>query len=144
MRGRLVRLFGFVAARQRTPRTAGNLAADTPFGDYLSDEVSEYDGILLVRLAAGRAMQVRLRGPEILTRTVPIATAMQIGEHPPWQLASAGCVQAWIQSNAAIWQWLLAKGVDAGETTSQLANGMPPANSGSKDIPVQFASERVR
>jgi hypothetical protein len=105
MPGQLARLFGFVAPLHRSCPIAG-----APFESCLSEEISEYDGVLLVRLGTGRAMQVRLFGSEVVTRIVPIARATQIGEHPPWQLASASCVQAWIQSNAAIWRWLVAKG----------------------------------
>jgi len=126
MPGQLARLFGFVAPRHKTPGPASSWIADAPFESYLSDEISEFDGVLLVRLGAGRAMQMRLRGSDVLTRTVPIAKAMQIGEHPPWQLASASCVQAWVQSNAAIWRWLVAKGIDVGATKARLADGMIP------------------
>jgi len=124
MPGQLARLFGFAAPHRRTPRTASDLIVDVPFEGHLSEEVSEYNGVLLVRL--GRAMQVRLRGSDVLTRTVPMAKAMQIGEHPPWQLASASCVQAWVQSNAAIWRWLVAKGIDVGATKARLAEAMIP------------------
>jgi hypothetical protein len=109
-----------------TPPHRSSSIVGALFESCLSDEISEYNGVLLVRLGAGRAMQVRLRGSEILTRTVPIAKAMQIGEHPPWQLASASCVQAWIQSNAAIWRWLVAKGIDVGTTKNRLAEAMLP------------------
>jgi hypothetical protein len=119
MPGQLARLFGCVAPlHRRCPIESAR------FESSLSDEISEYDGVLLVRLAAGRAMQVRLRGSEVLARTVPIANAMQIGEHPPWQLASASCVLEWIQSNAAIWRWLVAKGIDVGATKNRLAEVM--------------------
>jgi hypothetical protein len=119
MPGQLALLFGFVAPLHRACPIVG-----APFESCLSEETSEYDGVLLVRLSAGRAMQVRLLGSEVLTRTVPIAKAMQIGEHPPWQLASASCVQAWIQSNAAIWRWLVTKGIDVGATNNRLAEAM--------------------
>lgn len=119
MPGQLARLFGFVTPPHRSSSIVGTL-----FESCLSDEISEYNGVLLVRLGAGRAMQVRLRGSEILTRTVPIAKAMQIGEYSPWQLASVSYVQAWIQSNAAIWRWLLAKGVDVGATKDRLTAAM--------------------
>ena len=119
MPGQLALLFGFVAPLHRACPIVG-----APFESCLSEETSEYDGVLLVRLSAGRAMQVRLLGSEVLTRTVPIARAMQIGEHPPWQLASASCVQAWIQSNAAIWRWLVTKGIDVGATNNRLAEAM--------------------
>ena len=117
----LARLFGFVAPPQRSSSIVGAL-----FESCLSEEISEYNGVLLVRLGAGCAMQVRLLGSDVLTRTVPIAKAMQIGEHPPWQLASASCVQAWIQSNAAVWRWLVAKGIDVGVTKGRLAQAMLP------------------
>ena len=119
MPGQIARLFGFVAPLHRSCPVV-----DPPFESCLSDEISEHDGVLLVRLGAGLAMQVRLRGSEVLTRTVPIAKAMQIGEDPPWQLASAGCVLEWIQSNAAIWRWLVAKGIDVGATKNRLAEAM--------------------
>jgi len=121
MPGQLARLFGFVAPPHRGCPIAGAL-----FESCLSEEISEYDGVLLVRLSAGRAMQVRLLESDVLTRTVPIAKAMQIGEYSPWQLASASCVQAWIQCNAAIWRWLVAKGIDVGATKARLADGMTP------------------
>jgi hypothetical protein len=114
MPGQLTGLFALMAPRRR-----GGVIVYGQIG-YLSDEVSERDGILLVRLGAGRAMQVRLRGSGVLTRTVPIANATQIGEHPPWQLASASCVEVWIQSNAAIWRWLVAKGIDVEATKNRL------------------------
>jgi hypothetical protein len=119
MPDQLARLFGFVTPPHRRGSIVGALAESC-----LSDEISEYNGVLLVRLGAGRAMQVRLQGSDVLTRTVPIARAMQIGEHPPWQLASASCVQAWIQSNAAVWRWLVAKGIDVGATKNRLAEAM--------------------
>ena len=121
MPGRLARLLGFVAPPRRSSLIVGAL-----FESCLSEEISEYDGVLLVRLSADRALQVRLRGSDVLTRTVPISKAMQIGEHPPWQIASASCVQAWIQSNAAIWRWLVAKGIDVGATKAGLAEGTIP------------------
>ena len=80
MPGQLARLFGFVSLLHRSGPIVGG-----PFESCLSDEISEYDGVLLVRLGAGCVMQVRLRA----------------------RLAS--CVHAWIQSNAAIWRWLVAK-----------------------------------
>jgi len=71
-------------------------------------------------------MQVRLRGSAVLTRTVPIAKKMQIGERPPWQIASARCVRAWIESNAAIWRWLVAKGIDVEATNNRLNEAILP------------------
>jgi hypothetical protein len=123
MPGQLARLFGFVAPLYRSCPIVG-----AQFESCLSEEISEYDGVLLVRLSAGRAMQVRLLGSEVLTRTVPIAKAMRIGEHPPWQLASASCVQAWIQSNAAIWRWLVARGINVEATKQQLNEVILPGH----------------
>jgi hypothetical protein len=121
MPGQLARLFGFVTPPHRSSSIVGAL-----FESCLSEEISEYEGVLLVRLGAGRAMQVLLRGSDVLTRTVPIAKAMQIGEHPPWQLASASYVQAWIQSNAAVWRWLVAKGIDVEATKNRPTETMLP------------------
>jgi hypothetical protein len=120
MPGQLAGLFGLMAPRRR-----GSVIVDEQIGD-LSDEVCELDGILLVRLGAGLAMQVRLRGSDVLTRTVPIAKATQIGEHPTWQIASASCVQVWIQSNAAIWRWLVSKGYRCGSNKSPTGRGFDP------------------
>lgn len=121
MPGQLARLFGSLTPPHRRGPIVG-----TPFESCWSDEISEFDGVLLVRLGACRAMQVRLLGSDVLTRTVPIAKAMLIGEPPPWQIASASCVQAWIQSNAPIWRWLVAKGIDVGGTKARLAEAMVP------------------
>jgi len=124
MPGQLARLFRLAAPHHCAPGPPSNLIVDVPFDCCLSDEVSEYDGILLVRLAAGRAMQVRLRGSDVLIRTVPIAKATQCGGHPPWQLASATYVWAWIQSDAAIGRWLVAKGIDIEATRGRLTTAM--------------------
>jgi hypothetical protein len=117
----LTRFFGFGASFRRGCPMLG-----TPLESCFSEEISEYHGILLVRLNAGRALQVRLRESDVLTRTVPIAKATQFGEDPPWQLASAANVWAWIQSNAAIWQWLVAKGIDREATKKRLNEAMLP------------------
>jgi hypothetical protein len=121
MPGQFARLFQIM-----TPLHRAFPIVTAPLESCSSDEISEYDGVLLVRLRAGRAMQVRLRGSDVLTRTVPIAKATQIGGYSPWQLASASRVQAWIQSNAAIWHWLVAKGIDVEATKARLAEAMIP------------------
>lgn len=121
MLGQLARLFRFVAPLHHNSSIVGAL-----FESCLSDEISEYNEVLLVRLGAGRAMQVRLQGSDVLTRTVPIAKATQIAEHPPWQLASASYVQVWIQSNAAVWRWLVAKGIDVEATKNRLTETILP------------------
>jgi hypothetical protein len=81
----------------------------------VTDEVSEHEGALLVRLRGGSAMQVRLEpgGRSVLIRTVPIAKATKLEGDLPWQVAPGSQLQAWIQSGSAIGQWLLAQGIAA-------------------------------
>ena len=123
MPGQLPGLFGLMAQRRRS-----HVNVDVLLDGYLSEEVSEYKGILLVRLRAGNAMQVRLQGSDVLTRTVPIANATHVGEHPPWRLASSNYIWAWIQSNAAIWRWLVSKGLDVEATKQRLNNTILPGH----------------
>lgn len=73
-------------------------------------------------------MQVRLRNSNVLTRILPIANATHMGEHPPWQFASADCVAAWIQSNAAVWRWLVAQGIDVEAAKLPLNEAMFPGH----------------
>lgn len=83
----------------------------------VTNEVSEYEECLLVRLRRGSVMQVRLQpgGVSVLTRIVPIAKAMQLDSGVTWQIASDSQLLDWIESDSAVWQWLLAKGFHAGE-----------------------------
>jgi hypothetical protein len=89
----------------------------------VADEVSEYAGVLLVRLSGGSAMQVQLpaEADGVLIRTVPIAKATRMDGDSPWQTAPDSQLRAWIQSGSAIWQWLLAKGVDGDKIARRLA-----------------------
>ncbi len=110
----LARLFNFLAPQRRSQPSNTDSTFDVPLKQDVTDEVSEYHGMLLVRLGAGSAMQVRLQpdGASVLTRIVPLAKATQLEGDSMWQAASEAQLRGWIQSNAAIWQWLVAKGVD--------------------------------
>jgi hypothetical protein len=79
-----------------------------------TEEVSEYEDVLLVRLGRGSAMQLRIQPDEagVLFRIVPIAKATQVKDESPWQLASDLQLRAWLHPASAIGRWLLAKGVD--------------------------------
>jgi hypothetical protein len=81
------------------------------------NEVSECNGILLVRLGRGSAMQVRLQPDTVgvSIRTVPLAQATQLDGGAPWQTASDIQLRSWIQSDSAVWRWLLAKGINQGK-----------------------------
>lgn len=95
------------------------------------DEVSERAGTLLVRLNRGSVMQVRLHPDTggVLIRTVPIAKATQLAGDSPWQAASDSELRAWMQSGSAIWQWLLAQGIDGGTVVKRVdENIAPPAS----------------
>jgi hypothetical protein len=91
------------------------------------DEVSERAGTLLVRLNRGVAMQVRLQPDTggVLIRTVPIANVTQLAGDSPWQSASDFQLLAWIQSGSAVWQWLLAQGID-GDIVKRLDESIAP------------------
>jgi hypothetical protein len=100
----------------------------------IPEEVSERAGVLLVRLSRGAAMQVRPH-PEagsVLIRTVPIAKATLLGGDSPWQVASDSQVREWIQSGSAIWQWLLAKGIQGHATAKLPAERIAPLASRSR------------
>jgi hypothetical protein len=114
----LARLFSFLAPHRRSQPS--NLDFDVPFKQDVTNEVSEYHGMLLVRLGAGSAMQVRLPpdGASVLVRTVPLAKATQREGDPTWQAASEAQLRSWIESNAAVWQWLVAKGLDGARLTA--------------------------
>jgi hypothetical protein len=97
----------------------------------VAEEVSEQAGVLLVRLGAGSAMQVRPQpdGASVLIRIVPIAQATQVESDVMWQVASDSWLRTWVQSNSAIWHWLLAEGIDGEKILRQLAGGPLPATS---------------
>ena len=97
-------------------------AFDIPFKQEVTNEVSELAGTLLVRLGGCSAMQVRPE-PEhresVLIRIVPMARATHLQGDAPWQ--NAADVQSWIQSDSAIWQWLVARGIDCDKVERRLA-----------------------
>jgi hypothetical protein len=87
------------------------------------NEVSEREGVLLVRLGRGSAMQVRLTADRasVLCRTVPIAQATRVEVDSKWQFASDAQVCGWIEHASAIGRWLLAKGLDYNRVAQQLS-----------------------
>ncbi len=123
VRDRFARLPGFLEPWRRREPPITRSRFDCSFASGMADEVSEYRGILLVRLGDGFVMQVRLQsqGKCVLTRTIPLAKALQIEADPPWEIASPGSLRVWNQSHSTIWQWLQGKGIHAEATTSSLA-----------------------
>jgi hypothetical protein len=114
-------------------------APQVPFEDALSqeemtNEVSEYDGILLVRLGRGSAMQIRLESDRasVLTRTVPLGKATRLEGDSSWQAASDSLLRSWIQSQTTIWQWLVSKGVDGDALARRIAQSSAPIPSDSR------------
>jgi hypothetical protein len=98
---------------------------DIPLKEEVTNEVAEREGVLLVRLGGCSAMQVRVEPDRdnVTFRIVPIAKATQIQSDAPWQIASESQLGAWMQSCCAIWQWLLAKGVDREKFGQRLPEG---------------------
>jgi len=91
----LERVFGFLAPRHNNEPPKIN-------------EVWEHDGVLLVRLGRGSAMQVRIQPDRsgVLFRIVPIAKATLVKGDVPWQVASESQLLAWMHPDSAIGQWL--------------------------------------
>lgn len=102
MPGLLARLLGF---RARQGRSQGREAQS------VMNEVSEHEGVLLVRLGRGSAMQVRFDDARTLFRIVPIARVSQLNGDAPWHAASHAQLQAWVHSDSAVGRWLLSKGL---------------------------------
>lgn len=119
----LARLFGFPACRERS---RGREAAPA------MNEVSEHEGVLLVRLGRGSAMQVRFEPPvdagaaQSWFRIVPIAKARQLSGDAPWHAASEAQLQAWVDSGSAVGRWLLSKGLDCARSAVAAAGGILP------------------
>jgi hypothetical protein len=100
----LARVLGFLGKR--------NAAESVSSQPDVTNEVSEHEGTLLVRLGHGSAMQVR-RNPDratVLVRVVPIAKATHLEGDSPWQVAPDSQLRTWIAQGSAIGQWLLSKG----------------------------------
>lgn len=111
----LARLFGFPFCRARPAR--GTTA-------FTMNEVSEHQGVLLVRLGRGSAMQVRY-DPErscALFRIVPISKVSQLNGDAAWRTASEAQLQDWIDSDSALGRWVLSKGL-ARENTATAGGG---------------------
>jgi hypothetical protein len=124
----LARALGFLRRKRNSPQV--------PFKDALSkeemtNEVSEYDGILLVRLGRGSAMQIRLESDRasVLTRTVPLGKATRLESDLNWQAASDSLVRRWIQSETTIWHWLVSKGADSDAISRRIAQSPLPIES---------------
>jgi hypothetical protein len=90
------------------------------------NEVSEQDGVLLVRLGRGSAMQIRFEADEglALFRIVPIAKASKLNGHAPWHAASEAQLQAWVNSDSAAGRWLLSKGLVVARPAVAAAGGI--------------------
>jgi hypothetical protein len=86
-----------------------------PFRQEVTNEVTEMEGTLLVRLGGASAMQVRVEEDKehVLIRTVPIAKATLLHDDANWHVATDSQLWSWIQSESAIGQWLLAHGIDS-------------------------------
>jgi hypothetical protein len=106
-------LLGFLAPRPRT---------EVPS---VPNEVLEHQGLLLVRLGRGSAMQVRIEpgGSDVRYRIVPIANATQLNGDSPWMSASDGQIRGWIHPDSAIGQWLMAKGLVVNKPKSPAFSG---------------------
>lgn len=124
----LVRVLGFLRPKPNSP--------EAPFENALSkeetNEVSEYDGILVVRLGRGSAMQIRLQPDRasVLTRTVPLGKATRLESDSTWQAASDSLLRSWMQSETTIWQWLVGKGADGDAIARRIAESSAPLASG--------------
>jgi hypothetical protein len=129
MPGQLARLVGCLTPHFRSQRPTVNSSFDIPFKQDVTNEVSEYAGILLVRLGGCSTMQVRLQpdGESVLIRIVPMAKATRIEGEAPWQAAPDSQMRAWIQSESAVWQWLIAKGIDEGKARRLAESTLPVA-----------------
>lgn len=110
----LARVIGFLGRRRQMEYSFAHSRFEDPFQQRArNNEISEYDGILLVRLGRGSAMQLRLEADrtQVSFRVVPIARATQVSSETEWQMASYGQLEGWLQADSAIGTWLLAKGL---------------------------------
>ncbi len=127
----LVEALGFLRLKPNAPAVPFREALSK---DEITNEVSEYNGVLLVRMGRGSAMQIRLQPDHasVLTRTVPLVKATRLEGDSPWQAASDSLVRSWIQSKATIWQWLLAKGADGDAIVKRIAPSSVPIAPGAR------------
>ena len=89
-----------------------------------TQEVSEHQGVLLVRLGRGSAMQVRVTADAAaaLYRIVAIATVKHVDDDRAWQRASDGQIRAWLHDDSPIGRWLRAKGFECDPVAGPLAH----------------------
>jgi hypothetical protein len=137
----LARLFGFLAQRHNTelPKTG---SSSIPFKQDLTNEVLEHEGVLMVRLGRGSAMQMRLDPDRtgVVFRIVPIAKATRLEGDSTWHVVSDSQLRTWIHPDSAIGQWLmgkglLSKGIDSDKTARELGEGVLPMTSPSRRVP---------
>jgi hypothetical protein len=132
----LARVLGFLSPRPRIQQSNLEGPIRLPFKPEVTNEVSECNGILLVRLGRGSAMQVRLQPDRAVSiRTVPIAQATQLEGGAPWQTASDAQLRSWIQSDSAVWRWLLAKGIHQAKARATEDNSLTTSLLGSMSLP---------
>jgi hypothetical protein len=117
----LANLLRFLA-KDRQPIPKSHSSFDIPFKQEVTNEVSELDGILLVRLGGCSAMQVRLQPDHesVVIRVVPMARATHLQSVAPWHSATDVQLQSWSQSDSAVWQWLVARGIDSDKVERRL------------------------
>jgi len=127
MQSRLRSTLRFLA-HGRAERTTSGRAFNIPVKQEVTNEVVELDGVLLVRLGGCSAMQVKLEAnsDNVLMRVVPIAEATRLDNDAAWQAATDSQLRSWF-GNGAIWQWLLAKGVDLESIGRRLDRAAAPA-----------------
>jgi len=132
----LAKFLGLLKKQPHPPAKAKS-SFDIPFKQEVTNEVSELEGILLVRLGGCSAMQVRLeqeRPESILIRIVPMGRATHLQGDAPWQIATDLQLQSWNQSGSAIWTWLLSRGIDSDKVERRLA-ALPSPMHRSKSLP---------
>jgi hypothetical protein len=134
----LAKLLSFLSKRP-TQRPSASNSFHIPFKQEVTNEVSELDGILLVRLGGCSAMQVRLEPgrDSVFIRIVPLAKATNLQGDCPWQPVNDVQLRAWIESDFAIWRWLLSKGIDRDKIERRLE-----ASALSKQRPTVFARSK--
>jgi hypothetical protein len=139
MPSQVAKLLGFLTSHRR-PLPKAHSSFDIPFKQEVTNEVSELDGILLVRLGGCSTMQVRLEPDResVVIRIVPMARATDLQGVAPWQIATNVQLQSWSQSDAAVWQWLVARGIDSDKVERRLEALPSPAQ------PQAFLSRRSK
>jgi hypothetical protein len=119
---RLARVLEFLALRLRSHFP--DAFKPDAFKQDVTNEVSEYEGSLLVRLGRGSAMQLQLSPDRttVVFRIVPIAKARRLDLELPWHVAGDTQLRGWLEPESAIGQWLVKQGL--------LRQGLPTSNTG--------------